>query len=220
MESDLQLLVGRINAEFARSKSTLESLRRRKIEEYQGRQNRLEDFMKVCTSLEGVWRPRLEALRDAFGENVRVSPQLETGRRQASFAFTSSLAQITLTFTATTDFEVRKLILEYSLVINPSLMSFPGHARREQPFELIDPKAIGAWFDDRIVEFTKTYLSLHENEHYLSSHMVEDPVAHVRFPDYAAASTLDRGGKLLYFIANETREQFEAKEKADRRISG
>ena len=41
-----------------------------------------------------------------------------------------------------------------------------------------------------------------------------DPVAHVRFPEFAAATSLERGGKTYYFIAKETREQFEAKEKA------
>jgi len=220
VESDPPSLQQRINAEFAQSKATLKKLRQHKIEEYQRREGRLEQFMQVCTSLEEVWRPRLETLRDAFGEKVRVLPHLETGRRQAIFTFTSNLAQITLTFTASTDFDVRNLVLEYSLVITPMFMSFPGYARREQPFEQIDPKDIGAWLDDRIVDFTRTYLSLHENEHYLQGHMVEDPVAHVRFPDFAAEATLERGGKTLHFIASETREQFEAKENADRRISG
>ena len=220
MEADLQSLLGRLNGEFARSKATMENLRRLKIEEYKGRQDRLEHFVKVCHSLEGVWRPRLEALRDAFGEKVKVVPHVETDRRQAKFTFTSSLAQIMLTFTATTDFDVRNLVLEYSLMINPVLMTFPGHSRREQPFEQVDPRAIGAWLDDRIIEFTRIYLSLHENEHYLQGHMVEDPVAHVRFPDFAAEATLERDGKTLHFIASETREQFEAKENADRRISG
>jgi len=48
--------------------------------------------------------------------------------------------------------------------------------------------------------------------------MVEDPVAHVRFPDFAAATTLERGGKTLYFIDNRTREEFEATE--SRRSAG
>jgi len=85
-----------------------------------------------------------------------------------------------------------------------------GHAF---DIEAIEVFRIGAWLDERIVDFVRTYLAVHENEFYLKAHMVEDPVAHVRFPDFAAASTLERGGKTLYFIANETREEFEAKEK-------
>ena len=46
----------------------------------------------------------------------------------------------------------------------------------------------------------RTYLSLHENQYYLKGHMVEDPVAKIQFPKYAAGATLERDGKTLYFI--------------------
>jgi len=220
MESDMKGLLDRITAEFAKSKAKLESLRQQKVDEYQGRQDRLALFEKACESLKGVWRPRLEGLKQAFGDKVQLRPQVETGRRQAEFSFTSNLAQIGLAFTAATDVDVRNLVLEYSLTIVPVLLSYPDKARLEQPLDRIDPKATGAWIDDRIVEFVKTYLSLHENEYYLKPHMVEDPVARVRFPKFAAASTLERGGKTLYFISSLTREQFEAKEGADRRSAG
>jgi len=213
MESDVQALLGRIDAEFARSKAGVEKLREEKLEEFQGRQNRMKLFEQACESLKGVWTPRLEALKKAFGEQVKLSPHADAGRREATFSFTSNLARITVTFTATTDLDVRRLVLEYSLSILPVLMSFPDKARLEQPFEQIDSKAIGTWIDDRLIEFVKIYLQVHENEFYLKAHMVEDPIAHVRFPEFAAASTLERGGKTLYFIANQTREEFEAKER-------
>jgi YHS domain-containing protein len=213
MGTEIQSLLSRIDEEFTRAKKKAEKLRKEKVEEHQGRQSRLGDFEKACERLKGVWGPRLEALRTAFGEKVKVEPHADTGRRQATFAFVSNLARISLTFTATTDYDVRKLVLEYSLQILPVLISYPDRARMEQPLDAIDEKAIGDWIDGRIVEFVKTYLSIHENEFYLQAHMVEDPVAHVRFPDFSAASTLERGGKTLYFIANETREEFEAGEK-------
>lgn len=212
MQSDVQALLARIDAEFSRSQAKIEKLREEKLEEYQGRQERLALFEKACETLKGVWGPRLEALKKAFGEKVKVSPHADAGRRQATFAFTSNLARITLTFTANTDLDVRNLVLEYSLSILPVLMSYPDKARLEQPLDQVDETTTGAWIDDRIVEFVKTYVAVHENEFYLKAHMVEDPVAHVRFPEFAAASTLERGGKTLYFIANETREEFEAKE--------
>ncbi len=212
MEMDMSGLLKRIDAEFARSRDNLENLRHAKVREHQERQDRLARFETICESLTEVWRPRLDALKRHFGEKVQVQPHAAAGRRQATFSFHSSLARINLAFTATTDADVRNLILEYSLEILPVLMSFPGQARLEQPLDRVDPTAIGTWIDDRIIDFVKTYLSLHENEYYLKSHMVEDPVAHVRFPKFAAASTLERGGKVLYFIANETREEFEAGE--------
>jgi YHS domain-containing protein len=211
MESTISNLPERIDAEFARSRERLDELRRQKVDDYQGRRDRLALFDKACEALRGVWAPRLETLKKAFGEKVQVTPNASSGRREAVFSFTSNLARITLRFTATTDFDVRNLVLEYTLEILPVLMAFPDQARIEQSFDQIDPKAIGAWVDDRIVDFVRTYLSLHENEYYLKAHMVEDPVAHVRFPKFAAATTLERGGKTFYFIANQTREEFEAK---------
>jgi YHS domain-containing protein len=41
--------------------------------------------------------------------------------------------------------------------------------------------------------------------------MVEDPIAHVRFPKQAAAATVDWQGQKFYFIGEETRREFEAK---------
>jgi YHS domain-containing protein len=38
--------------------------------------------------------------------------------------------------------------------------------------------------------------------------MVEDPVAHVRFPKTAAATTLEWQGQKFYFIGEETRNEF------------
>ncbi len=73
----------------------------------------------------------------------------------------------------------------------------------------IDDAAVAKWIDDRIVDFVRTYVSLHENEYYLKDFMVEDPVAHVRFPKFAAGTTLESNGKTVYFIGEETRREFE-----------
>jgi YHS domain-containing protein len=39
--------------------------------------------------------------------------------------------------------------------------------------------------------------------------MVEDRIAHCRFPKAAAATSLEWGGKTFYFIGDETRREFE-----------
>jgi YHS domain-containing protein len=54
-----------------------------------------------------------------------------------------------------------------------------------------------------------TYFSMGENEYYLKEHMVEDPVAHIRFPRFAAAASMECQGKKVYFISEETRREFE-----------
>ena len=58
------------------------------------------------------------------------------------------------------------------------------------------------------MDFVQTYLSMAENEFYLNDRMVEDPIAHVRFPNMAAAAVLEWGGQKFYFISDETRREF------------
>src|SRR5204862_3061400 len=108
--------------------------------------------------------------------------------REAAFVFDSSLANIQLRFTASTDEEVRKLVIDYRLEILPILMKFEPHRQVEFPLEAVDADAVGKWIDDRIVDFVRTYLSLHQNEYYLQAHLVVDPIANVQFPKFAAAS--------------------------------
>jgi YHS domain-containing protein len=115
---------------------------------------------------------------------------------------------------ASTDHDVCKLVLDYNLEILPSLMKFDSHQQAEWPLDAIDRQAIANWVDDRLVDFVKAYLALHENEYYLKDHMVEDPIAGVRFPRFAAAATLERDGKTYYFIGEETRHEFEAQQAA------
>jgi hypothetical protein len=80
--------------------------------------------------------------------------------------------------------------------------------------DAIDKVALGKWFDDRIVDFVKTYLSLHENQYYLKGHLVEDPIAKVQFPKYAAGATFEAGGRTLYFIDESTLREYRQKQSA------
>lgn len=124
------------------------------------------------------------------------------------------MARIDLRFAVVPDADVRNLIFSYDLEIIPILMKFDSRDETEFPLDSVDKAALGKWFDDRIVSFVKTYLSLHENQYYLKGHMVEDPIAKVQFPKYAAGATLDVAGKTLYFIDDTTLQEFQAKQTA------
>jgi YHS domain-containing protein len=78
----------------------------------------------------------------------------------------------------------------------------------EFPLDAVNKDAVAKWIDDRLVDFVQTYLSMGENEYYLKDYMVEDPIAHVRFPNMVAACNLEWGGKKYYFISDETRREF------------
>lgn len=209
--SDTKDLMSRIDAEFAVSEKKIKDFQVHETKEFQGRQERLELFNKACEMLRDTWRPPLEALAAKFGDKVKVTPTVSPTSRDATFKFRSPLATIDLRFTASTDFDVRNLVLDYDLHILPILMKIEPHARTEFPLASVNAEACRRWIEDRIVDFVKTYLTLHENENYLRDHMVADPICQTRFPKYAAAETLDWNGTKYYFVGKETRAEFEKK---------
>jgi hypothetical protein len=208
---DTKDLGSRIDAEIDAAKQNLTKIQSQIVEQYRERQARLERFDKLLESLRDLWRPRLETLAEKFGKRVEVKPIVTPQRREVTFAFESKLAEIRLRFSVMPDSDVRNVVFAYDLDILPILMKFDSHAEHEQPLDAIDTNKLGAWMDDRIMAFVRTYLSLHENEFYLKDHMVEDPIAHVRFPKFAAGATLEQKGKTIYFISDETRREFEKK---------
>jgi hypothetical protein len=205
----METLGGRIDAEFERSRDRLRSLRRESADGLRGRQQRLSLYEAACEQMGSLWIPRLEVLQHRLSDRLQVSVTLHRDRRQAGLSFTSSLAQVRLSFLAMTDADVSSLVLEYSLDILPSLLAFPGRDRHSQPFERIDQRETGEWIGDRLVEFVRVYRSLYENDYGLGGQLVEDPFTHVRFPRSAAAATLERHGKTLYFMSSETRSDYE-----------
>jgi YHS domain-containing protein len=208
--SDVADLLKRIDAEFHALDGKIEDARAERLQEHRERRKRLAAFEKQMEAVPPVWEPRLKALQQRFGDQMKVTPVLTSTSRQVTLEFQSDLARIRLRFSVSTDREVRQLILNYDLEILPVFMQFDSHREAEWPLEGFDMAKAADWLDDRIVDFVRTYLSLHENEHYLKEHMVEDPVAGVRFPRFAAGASLERGGKTYYFIGEETRREFEA----------
>ena len=204
-------LTDRINAEFAAIEGRVKQLQSERAQAYHDRQQRLEKFEQSLEQLREIWHPRLETLAQKFGEKVEVTPSVERGRRSGIFSFKSPLAKIRLRFAVAPDADVRNAVFSYDLEILPILMRFDSHDELSVPIERVDQDAVGKWLDDRIVNFVRTYLSLHENQYYLKDHMVEDPIAKVKFPKYAAGATLEVKGKTFYFIDETTRREFEKK---------
>ena len=209
---DVKSLSDRIDAEFAASHRKQQQLQNVQVEQYRERDARLEKLDRVLDSLRDLWKPRLEAFARKFGDGVEITPKVASAARQATFQFQSPLARIDLRLSAGTDPDVTKVILSYDLEILPILMQFEKHAEISFPLDGVDREAVTQWLDDRIVTFVKTYLALQENEYYLKEFMVEDPVAHVRFPKFAAGAKLERSGKTYYFLSDETRHAFEKQE--------
>jgi YHS domain-containing protein len=209
--SSINDLVSRIDSEFAAMEKSVKEFQSQQVQNYEGKQERLEQYRKVCDLLRDVWTPRIETLAKKFGDKAKLTPRVTPTLREAKLEFKSELADVVLRFTAATDEEVHNLVLDYDLHILPILMKYEKHSQIEFPLDAPDRDTIAKWIDDRIVDFVKTYLSLHKNEYYLKGHQVADPVSGTLFPKYAAAATLDWEGKTYYFIGEETRQEFAAK---------
>jgi YHS domain-containing protein len=211
---DINSLASRIDAEFTALEDKIKKFQTSKVEEHKQRQQRLEQLGKVFDDLRDIWKPRLDLLVKKFEGRVHTTPRFVPSTREATFDFQSRLAHVRLKFAATTDRDIQKLILSYDLEIIPVLMRFKSHDEVEFPLNTVDKEAVAKWLDDRIVDFIHTYFSMGEHEIYLKDQMVEDPIAHVRFPKLAAATTLERGGQTFYFIGEETRREFEKQQGA------
>jgi len=206
--SDINSLASRLDAEFSAVEEKIKKVQDEQMEAQKQRQQRLEQLGKVFDQLRDIWRPRLELLVKKFEGRVQATPRIVPSTREATFDFQSHVARVRLKLSAFTDRDIQKVILSYDLEIVPVLVRFKPHDEVEFSMDKVDKEAVAKWIDDRIVDFVRTYFSMGEHEIYLKDSMVEDPIAHVRFPKQAAATTLEWGGQTFYFIGAETRRQF------------
>lgn len=209
--ADLNSLLKRIDAEFSAMDDKVKQDQQENMQEYRERQKRLDQFGKLLEDLKGIWLPRLEALHQRFGDKVQITPRLTPSSREATFEFQSHLARIRLKFSVFADRDVKNVILNSDLDIVPVLTRFDAHSEMGFPLEAANKEAIANWFEDRIVSFVHTYVSIHENNFYLKDHLVEDPITGVRFLKYAAGATLEWKGATYYFVDNESRNEFAKK---------
>jgi YHS domain-containing protein len=126
-------------------------------------------------------------------------------------AFVTDLANVTLTITASASPDLRRIVLEYDLLILPMFIEYERHSRLEQPLDSVDTKAVGEWIDERLIECVKVYLSLRDNHFYMNRAMVEDPISHARFLPEDAQARCEHAGKAYYFSSEQTFREFKAK---------
>ena len=210
--ADSKELAGQIDAAFAAMEEKRKNFQTAETTRHKEWEQRLAKLGTMFDNLRGVWAPRLETLIKKFGDKVKFKPNVTPSARDVEMNFQSDVARIRLRFQATTDHDIRKVILNYDLDIVPVLMKFDSHAEFEMPLDKVDQAAVERWIDERIMSFVKTYIALHENQFYLSDQIVIDPVSGTKFPKQHAGATLERGGQTYYFVSEETRREFEKKQ--------
>ena len=70
-------------------------------------------------------------------------------------------------------------------------------------------ETIAAWLDDRLVEFTRTYLALSFTDQYQMKSLETDPVMNIQFPRAFAAGKKEDHGRTYYFYTKESLQDFE-----------
>jgi len=210
--SDITDLNTRIERAFVDVKEKAKQQQQTMLQDHLERQKRLKNYETAQARVIEIAKPRLEALAARAKDRALVTPSTTHNYRAVKFEFKSPRAAIKLTFSVAPDREVRNVVVQYDLQILPVLWSFDAHGEFSTPIDAIDAVALAEWLDDRIVEFVELFIKIHESELYDKAEYVEDPIAKVKFPKFAAGATLEHGGQTFFFVDNATKQEF-AKQK-------
>ena len=206
--SDVSELVRRIDASLAGVKEKAQQQMQQRLQEHQDRQGLLKEYEKAQARIVEIAKPRLEALAKRAGERVKVTPTASQTRRAATLEFKSPKAHLALTFSVAPDQQVKKAVVECDLKVVPVLWKFDSHSEFSTAIDNVDADGLTRWIDDRIVAFANLFIEIHESELFDKSEMVEDQVARVSFPKFAAGATLEQGGTTHYFIDEKSKAEF------------
>jgi YHS domain-containing protein len=206
--SDVKDLVARMESAFSTVKEKAKRQQQEELQHHQERQRLFQEYEKAQARVVQIAKPRLEALAKRAAERVSVTPSISESRRSAKFDFKSSKAHITLTFSVAPDRDLKNVVVEYDLKIVPVLWRFDSHAEFASPIAALDEAALTKWLDDRIVGFVELYIQIHQGELFEKAEYVEDPVAKVKFPKFAAGASLEHGGQTYFFIDDNTKREF------------
>lgn len=206
--SDTKDLEARMDAVVAAVKDKAKANQQAILQSHLERQKLLATYEKVQDQIVEVVKPKLEALAKRSGERVHVTPSVSQYRRSAIFEFRSPKAYISLTFSVGPDRDVKNAVVSRDLRIVPVLWHFETNREFTTSVATPDLAAVGKWVDDQIVAFVELFVGINESEVVEKAETVEDPVAKVKFPKFAAGASLDHGGKTLYFIDATTKAQY------------
>lgn len=212
--ADTSSLAGRIDARIADAQQQIAAFQKEAEQEYLAREQRYQQqYVPAVKRLVELIKPRLQVLADRFKDRVHVDPLVTAHQRQVTYRFDARIARIELTFRVSHDADVRNLVFDQDLEVLPILMQFDRHSQLTVPLDRIDEAKVLEWVDDRIVAFVQTFLEIHQNRYYQKDILVTDPVAGVEMPKFAAKCSLESGGKTHYFVSEETRREFESRQK-------
>jgi YHS domain-containing protein len=106
------------------------------------------------------------------------------------------------------DRAMENAIIFYRHQIPPTYFKFLGHRQRDVHLNAVDERAISAWVDRKLIDFTDTYLQLQSIDQYQQEHWVIDPVCGMRINRAIAPSTSKHKERTYYFCAEACQRKF------------
>jgi len=210
--SDLDDLSARLKEEFQAAKDKVVTIQSQAMKSYDEQKARYDQFVVLLKDIaQTIVRPRVDKLME-FYDNLERTPQQHRHGGDVVLSFQKTpncLANVKLKLSGTHDASIENVVFSFDLEIIPVFIEYERHSVFTMPMAEPDRAAFTKWLDDRLVAFTKTYLSLQFNDQYQRSEMVTDPVSGTRFPKSFAQGTKNHLGAVYYFISPATMSDFE-----------
>ena len=211
--TDINALIYRIDQEIAEEVGRQKTGWAELVLANRERGLRLQRYETEAKHIIELVKPRLDAFIERFKAVVKAEPVVREHTRAVNLTFAATVANATLRFEVFPDRDANHIRLECTQEIIPVLVRYDRQAVLEFPLDGVRDDAVVQWFDDRILAFVKAYIALVRQDaalqEQLKDQFVEDPVARIRFPKYLASSTLERDGRIYYFVDEQTRLEFE-----------
>lgn len=217
----VERLVQRLSDEINSAKERLHSLQTKATLVFHDQELRFMRFVALAERIRAIFQPRIEALAKIYVfKDIKKSVSLEQQGPEGLGLHeeTTTLAvpysedcpaKVVLSFRVSHDRAIEHAVIEYALEILPIYIKFDGHVQLLVPLDNPNDEAIAAWFDDRLVEFTRTYLELSFTDQYQKKNLETDPVMNVQFPRVFAAGKQEDHGRTYYFYTKESLQAFE-----------
>lgn len=215
-------LVQRLSDEIAAAVERLDVLRTEASRVFiHDQDQRFKRFVALAGRIRDMLQLRIEAITEVnVFKDAKRSHGLERqgpeGRGLHEETTTLSVpyseecpASAALSFRVGHDGPIENAIINYGLEILPVYVEFESRAKLVVPIDNPSDEAIAAWIDDRLVEFTRTYLELYFTGQCQKQSLETDPVMNIRFPRAFAAGKREYRGRTYHFYTKESLQQFE-----------
>jgi hypothetical protein len=188
-------------------------------EQYREMQANYAIFLNLSHRIQEAIRPWVEAFTESLPDATPVVTERDFGPAGRVFHgvfVTFSVprgercpADITLRFGLEAGIAVDSLILFFDLDIVPIFVEFQRHDQISLPLDPSSVERAVAWFKQKAIAFTKTYVSMFFNPDYQKGSEVPDVVLGRTFPRAFAKGQAGHLGITYYFLTDESRKAFE-----------